>query len=461
MPRKRGRKGRRRAPPAVNFVSLGCAKNTVDTERMLASLVEAGFLIAARPEDADAVVVNTCGFIAPARAESLEVLAEFAALRRSGALGALVAVGCAVTRMGEALRAEVPELDAALGLDRLRELPAVLAGVLGAETAQTGQTAPAGEFDSGARLPTGPPGSAYLKISEGCDNRCAYCTIPDIRGPLRSRRADDLVAEAHGLAGCGVVELNIIAQDVAAYGMDLGPEGKGALPKLLGRLCRVDGIEWIRLLYAHPGHVDGALVALMAAESKICPYLDLPIQHIDDMMLMRMGRGGDRAGEGIRRLVSELRGQIPDIAIRTTVMVGFPGETAEAHGKLVEFIAEGHFAHLGVFCYSPEEGTRAAEATPRVDAETALRRAEEVAGAQMAVVRARLDGLAGRELDVIVESRTEQGGIWRARTAWDAPEVDSAVMLSGEGLVAGTIVRAAVTGAEGYDLRAALVGDRG
>ena len=279
MPRKR-----RARTPAVTLVSLGCAKNTVDSERMLASLAEAGFLIAAEPADADAVVVNTCGFIAAAREESFEVLGEFARLRRAGALRALVAVGCMVTRLGESLRQEVPEIDAALGLERLGELPFILGGLL--DTKVPGRTPGSAEFDSGPRLPTGPPGSAYLKISEGCDNRCAYCTIPDIRGPLRSRDQGELLAEAEGLADCGAVELNVIAQDVAAYGADLGREG--ALPELLRGLCSIDGLRWIRLLYAHPEHVDDRLIEAVASETKICPYMDLPIQHVHDIILRRM-----------------------------------------------------------------------------------------------------------------------------------------------------------------------------
>ncbi len=444
--KKKKKKKDGKAPPVICLISLGCAKNTVDSERMLAGLAEAGFLLAQDPADADGVVVNTCGFIGAARDESFQFLAELAGAREEGSLKALVAVGCMVSRVGDEILEEVPQVNALLSLDERNTLPAVLGELLGV-TVATAQI----DFDSWARLPTGSPGSSYLKVSEGCDNRCAYCTIPLIRGPMKSRPMDELVAEARSLVELGAIELNIIAQDVAAYGTDMGE--KGLLTPLLKDLCRIDGLRWIRLLYAHPEHVEPSLIDVMATEEKICPYLDLPIQHIDDIVLERMGRGAGGASARIRGLLDELAGAVPDIAVRTTVMTGFPGETDDAFKRLVDFVAEGRFAHLGAFCYSPEADTRAAGLDGAVAPELAAQRAQAVIEAQQAVSFARLDGLVGGETEVLVELPVEIDQ-WMARTVWDAPEVDSAVILVGDDLAPGAMVKARITGRQGYDLEA-------
>jgi ribosomal protein S12 methylthiotransferase len=423
-----------------------------------------GLELVAEPTDADVILVNTCGFILPAKEESIGVVLELAALKKKRRRGRgsrpgpkLVVAGCLVQRYREELAGSIPEVDHLVGTGELEALRAILQGE-GDGAPRVAPPSP-GLEDEGRyeRVRGGPPHVAYLKIAEGCDRPCAFCTIPAIRGPQRSRAPTSLVEEAASLVEGGARELVLVAQDTTAYGLDLAPPGAG-LVGLLEALSSapLPGLLWIRVLYAYPSSVDRALVEAIAALPRVVPYLDLPLQHIDDGVLRRMKRG--YTGRRVREVIARLRARVPDIALRGTLLVGHPGETEEAHRALVELVDEGLFDHLGVFAYSDEEGTAAAAMAGRVPEAVAEERRGELLEHQRASSRGRLAAQRGRVVEVLVDGESaESEYLMEGRTAGQAPEVDGVVHLADCEAGPGELVRARVTGSADYDLVATVV----
>ncbi len=426
----------------VSLISLGCAKNRVDAERLLGGLAARGFRVVEDPARARLVIVNTCGFIRDAVEESIEEILKAARLKEEGDCEELVVAGCLVKRYPDLPR-ELPEVDRFFGPEDVPRIPEILAGDPGRPDARPG--AP-------HRLLTQFPHSAYLKIAEGCSNRCSYCTIPSIRGAYRSEPRERVLEEARMLAGRGVRELNLVAQDVTAYGRDRG--GKRALAELLEDLAAIEGIRWIRLLYAYPRPLPEGVVELLAAGGKVVPYLDVPVQHVHPRILGAMGRPS-AAGQ-TEALLESLRERIPGLVLRTTVIVGFPGETDEEFETLLDFVERFRFHHLGAFAYSPEEGTPAADLRPRVPRRVVRERLHRLLSLQAQVSRERNREFVGRSLDVLVDGVDREGRVV-GRTYGQAPEVDGHTVISAapsRELEAGRFVRVRITGASEYDLEA-------
>lgn len=424
----------------VYLVTLGCPKNEVDSAGMAALLRRAGYTLVKRPASADVLIANTCGFIAPAREESVRVLQELARRKRPGQL--LVAAGCMVALHGDELRA-IPGVDALLGVDRLSRIAEFLA--------QQGYGSPAPSPDlpfPGAGLSAVHGASAYLRIADGCDARCAFCTIPRIKGPYRSVPREMLVEEVRALVARGVQEIVLVAQDTTAYGRDLGE--KEGLPGLIERLlAAVPELPWLRIMYTYPQHITPRLIETMARFPQVCPYLDIPLQHAHPATLARMGRPADV--ERVRALLRRLRERIPDLVLRTTFIVGYPGETEEEFAALRAFLQEQAFERVGVFVYSREEGTPAAALPDPVPEEVAFARREELMALQQAIARRWGERQIGRTIPVLVEGIDRRARLVVGRTRWDAPEVDGLVFARGEAQI-GTIVPVRVTAASEYDL---------
>jgi ribosomal protein S12 methylthiotransferase len=436
-------------------ISLGCPKNLVDTEIMMGRLTRAGWQVIDQPEAADLLLVNTCAFIEPACKEAVDTILEMARLKVNYPTKRLVVAGCLVQRFGPELIRELPEVDLFIGVNDFPGIVDILNGARdgGRRFDQAGLYAyPEVE----PRYPATPAHLAYLKIAEGCSHRCTFCVIPQIRGPQRSRPLDTLVAEARRLAAAGVKELILVAQDTTAYGREQG--GHPGIATLLRELAAVDGLEWIRLLYGHPARLTPELLATMAAHPLILPYLDLPIQHGHDEILRRMGRGYRR--RDILEAVRRLREVLPGAALRTTVMVGFPGETEAHFQALCDLLAEIRFDHLGVFLYYPEAGTPAAALTPPVPRREARRRARRIKALQAGIVKARLRALVGTIQAVRVEGVSpESDYLLTGRLAGQAPEIDGQVYITaGTGRV-GKIQPVRLTRALPYDLVGELVAD--
>ena len=458
--------------PSVTLISLGCPKNLVDSERMLAGLALAGFAVTPDADGADLAVVNTCGFIDLARAESDEHIDRLETLKRDGRLGRIVVAGCMAQRLARAVLERHPTVDAVVGLadrDRLAEIcREVLARPTGSRRGKRKRgrrrrrrkdtvepTVSVGDLpcampDDRERLRLTPRHYAYLRITEGCDNRCAYCAIPDIRGPLRSKPPDDVLAEAHELVADGARELVLIGQDTTAYGRDDPAQG-WSLATLLARLRTESGADWLRLMYTHPASFSPEVIDALAAGPPLVPYVDLPLQHASTRLLKAMGRRVRQ--EDIERLLGDLRAAAPQIAVRTSFIVGFPGETEADVAALVAFVRKVAFDHVGVFVYSPETGTPAADLPGRVPPETARERWDRVMQAAGEVARARAARRVGRRLTVLVDGPDADGRLL-ARHAGQAPEVDSAVLLPAGAAETGAFVTVRVTGTEGYDLTA-------
>ncbi len=435
----------------VFLQSLGCPKNLVDSELMLGKAVQDGAEVVFDPDSADVVIVNTCGFIDDAKRESIETILELGRLKEGDPKKKLIVTGCLVQRYGSELQQELPEVDAFLGTGDFMRLPELLRQPTVADASPYRGAAHLLPDAGIPRLRSGNFFTAYLKVSEGCDHTCSFCIIPKIRGRHESRTVDSVVSEAQALARDGVVELNLIAQDLTAYGRDR--RDGSSLSTLLRELVKVDGLRWIRLLYNYPRFVTDDLLDTIAAEEKICPYIDIPLQHISDHMLRAMRR--ERDGKAIRGLVSRLRERIPGVALRTSFIVGFPGESEQDFAELLEFIESTRFERLGVFSYSREEGTAAAELPGQVAEPIKRRRHRQLMRAQAAVAKQWNAEQVGRLLDVLVCGDDEQGRFC-GRLATQAPEIDGTVQLSGAAPV-GTIVPVRITGATTYDLRGAVV----
>lgn len=436
-------------------VSLGCAKNRVDTEMMLAQLEAAGWRITSDPEVADLLLVNTCGFIASASQEAIDTILELAAVKQSRPGVRLAVAGCLVQRYQQDLPSLLPEVDLFVGVNDFPDLAALLAA--GPEVGSDRLVCRRPWLDYATVIPrrlTTPFYSAYLKIAEGCSHRCTYCTIPAIRGPYRSRPLATIVAEARELASRGVMELNLVAQDTTAYGRDLA--GRALLPELLEALAGIRGIRWLRVLYGHPRGVTPELLAVMAALPQVCPYFDLPLQHVNDRLLRRMGRNYTQAQ--VRALVADIRRVLPTATLRTAIIVGFPGETPEDVAELGQVLTELALDHVGVFAFQPEEGTPAARLREQVPAAEANRRARQVRRLQAKMARQKLRQFKGKVVDVLVEGFCEETDLLlQGRMAGQAPEVDGRVLITaGQGEIGG-LQPVRITRTHTYDLLGELV----
>lgn len=431
------------------LISLGCDKNLVDSEMMLGMLVDAGYTITNDETQADVIVVNSCCFIGDAKEESINTLLEMGEQKKSGKLKALVVTGCLAQRYEEEICAELPEVDAVIGTTAFDHLIEIIDNVIQGNSKNCVLEPDLTPICGKRRVLTTGGHYAYLKIAEGCDKRCSYCIIPKIRGGYRSVPMEVLVKEASELVWQGVKELILVAQETTVYGKDL--YGKKSLPVLLKQLCAIDGLEWIRLLYCYPEEIDDELIQTIKEEEKICHYLDIPIQHADDYILRRMGRRTSR--KDLENLIVKLREEIPDICLRTTLITGFPGETEEMFENMACFVNEMEFDRLGVFTYSPEENTVAADMPDQVDEEIKARRRDDIMELQQEIAFEKAQGMIGRVLPAFVEGRIPEEGIVIARTYMDAPGVDGYVFIeTNREPVSGSLIRVCITGSNGYDL---------
>ena len=437
---------------SIHFVSLGCVKNRVDTEVMLGVAASEGWRLVEQPEDAEVIVVNTCGFIGEAKKESIDTIFELAEYKKIGACKKLVVAGCLSQRYPGELSARMPEVDHFLGSSDMMKLAGVLSG--DAERVLVGQPADWLVRASDPRVLTQSRASAWLKIAEGCNRTCAFCVIPQIRGDQRSRTADDVVAEAERLVDGGAIELNLVSQDTVSYGRDLSKSERTPLADLVRRVAEVRGVRWVRLFYLYPETLSDGLVELLAQHPRVVPYVDMPLQHASDAMLGRMRRGH---GQGrARRIVERLRTAVPDLTFRTAFIVGHPGETPEEFDELYSFVEWARFEHAVVFRYSDEETCAAHGLGGKVPALVAANRARKVMALQRRIAREKNRALIGRELDVLVEGPSDEHElVMKGRHAGQAPEIDGAVYLSEGEARAGEMRRVRIAQASDWD----LVGD--
>jgi ribosomal protein S12 methylthiotransferase len=441
----------------VHLLSLGCPKNLVDSELMLGALTRAGFEVTLDPDQAHILIVNTCAFIESAKRESLEAILDAAEIKSRAAGRRLVVAGCMAQRYGAELEASLPEVDVLIGTGNFLDLPEILRRTQRPELRSV-QYAGAAHLlpDSSApRVGSGTPFSTYLKISEGCNHKCAFCIIPKIRGLHESRPLEDLILEARALARDGVRELNLIAQDLTAYGRDLSP--RSSLAELLRALNEIDGLEWIRLLYCYPNFVSDQLLNAVAELTKVVKYIDMPLQHGDDSILRAMRR--ERSADALRRLVDRVRDRIPQVALRTSFIVGFPGETEAAFGRLKDFVEEQRFDRVGVFTYSQEENTAAFRMDEQIPSKVKHARRRELMALQAEISLKKNQALVGQRMKALIESESpEHNRPGRGRLATQAPEIDGSVLLGGQA-TAGEIVDVLITKALTYDLKAQIVGE--
>ena len=434
----------------VFFISLGCDKNLVDTEKMLALLDEAGYGITDDENDAEVCIVNTCCFIGDAKEESIECLLETAELKKTARLKYLIAAGCLAQRYKDEIIREIPEVDAVIGTYAVKELVDVIRSLESGNGKSLLRVDDSGYEQPGTgRIRSGVGHYSYLKISDGCSKRCTYCIIPYVRGGYRSAPKEDLIREASVLASSGVNELILVAQETTMYGTDI--YGRKALPELLRGLADIEGIDWIRLMYCYPEEIDDELIRVFKEEPKLCRYIDLPIQHISDSILKKMGRRTN--GREIKDLISRLREEIPGIAIRTSLISGFPGETEEDHELLKSFVEEMKLDRVGVFTYSREEGTPAAAMKDQVKKSVSRQRRKELMLAQQKVVFEKNRSFAGSNISVIIDGKLSDEDVYVGRTYRDAPDIDGCVFVKTDReLISGMIIDAQVTGFKDYDL---------
>ena len=433
----------------VGMISLGCPKNQVDAEHMLAMMDAEGWEIVDYVDGCDVVIVNTCGFIDDAKKEAIENILDMVELKKEGVISKIIVTGCLAQRYKDEIVKEIPEVDAVVGIgangDIIKTVEEVMSGVDTIEKYPPQCELPL----EGQRILTTPQYWAYLKIGEGCSNRCTYCTIPSIRGNMRSRSMENVIDEAKQLAELGVKELILIAQDTTSYGLDLYGELK--LPELLNELCKIDSIEWIRLLYCYPDRITDELIETMKNQEKIVNYIDLPLQHADDKILKAMNRRGDQAL--IRSVISKLRSEIPDVVIRTTFIVGFPGEGEEEFETLAEFVNEIEFDRLGVFTFSPQEGTPAYDMDDQVEDDVKTRRGEVIMQDQYSIMEEKNNEKIGKTYRVVVEDYDGYSDSYTGRTYMDAPEIDGLVKFtSHKDLDIGDFVDVEIFDVEDYDL---------
>ena len=438
----------------ILFISLGCDKNLVDTEVMLGMLASRGYEMTNDEQEADIIVINTCCFIHDAKEESIQNILEMAEYKKNGSAKALIVTGCMAERYRQEILDEIPEVDEVLGTTAYdRILDAVDAALAGQHEVMTADL-DALPLPETKRLVTTGGHFAYLQIAEGCDKHCTYCIIPKIRGNFRSVPMERLLKEAQDLAEQGVKELILVAQETTLYGKDL--YGEKSLPKLLRELCKISGIRWIRILYCYPEEITDELIQVMKEEPKICHYLDLPIQHASDAILKRMGRRTSK--QQLIDTITKLRKEIPDIALRTTLITGFPGETQEQHEEVMEFVDEMEFERLGVFTYSPEEDTPAATMPDQIDEEVKEDRQADIMELQQEIVFDQAEDMIGKEVLVMIEGKVADENAYVGRTYRDAPNVDGLIFVNtDEELMTGDFAKVKVTGAAEYDLIGELI----
>ncbi len=437
----------------IGFISLGCAKNQVDCERMMFRVQEAGHQVQGDLDGADVVVINTCGFIDSAKSEAIDHILMAAELKQAGRIGKILVTGCLSQRYRQEILQELPEVDGVLGTGSYTQIVPAIETLLEGKTVSDFGSIDAPEEETG-RILTTPEHYAYLKIAEGCDNRCSYCIIPYLRGKFRSRSLDDVLYEARLLAHNGVKEIIVVAQDTSRYGTDL-PGHKRLLPQLLRELCAIEGFRWVRLHYVYPDEVDEELIQVIASEPKICKYLDIPIQHCNSRILSLMNRRGD--GDFLRTLFAKLRSRIPGLILRTSVITGLPGEDEEAFTELCEFLKEQRLERVGAFPFSPEEGTPAAS-MEHVDADTAQERARIVETIQSAIMDDCNASLMGTVQEVLVDGFDPEYEQFFGRTFGDSPDIDGRVWIaSQEALTEGTFVKVCIDGLVDGDLSGYIV----
>ena len=433
----------------VGMISLGCPKNQIDAEIMLKKLVDADYLLVNETDQAEIVIVNTCGFIEDAKREAIDTILEMADLKEDGIIEKILVTGCLAERYADEIFAEIPEVDGVIGLGANVDIVSICDSLY--EALEPVSSFPDKEnlpLDGG-RILTTPEYTAYLKIAEGCSNRCSYCAIPSIRGDFRSRQFEDVIDEAKMLCEKGVKELILVAQDTTKYGEDL--YGESRLPDLLDELNKIEGLAWIRLLYCYPDRVTDALIDAIARNEKVCNYIDIPMQHADGEVLKLMNRKGDK--ESLLALVNKLRNKIPDIVIRTTFITGFPGESEDAFTTLSEFVNEAQLDRVGCFAYSREEGTPAYDFDNQVDPEVAAERAEAIMTQQYTIADNKLDECMGKTFDVLVEGYDPYTDSYYGRTYMDAPDIDNNVILtSGYRIDDGDIVPVEIFDKDEYSL---------
>ena len=437
----------------IGFISLGCAKNQVDCERMMYRVQEAGHTVCANVAGCDVVVINTCGFIESAQSEAIDHILSTAALKAEGYVGKILVTGCLSQRYQEEILKELPEVDGILGTGSYTEVVPAIEALLEDKSVVDFGSIDAPEQETG-RILTTPEHYAYIKIAEGCDNRCSYCISPSLRGKYRSRQMDDVLYEARLLAAGGVKELLVVAQDTSRYGTDLG-DGRRLLPELLRELCKIDGFHWIRVHYVYPDEIDDEFIEVMATEPKIVKYLDIPIQHCNSKILDLMNRRGN--GEFLRELFDKLRSRIPGLVIRTSIITGLPGEGEEEFEELCTFLREQKLPRVGAFAFSPEEGTEAAK-MEYPDHEVAVRRAELLEMIQSEIMDEYNASMIGKTVEVLVEAYDEENEQYYGRTYGDSPDIDGRVWLaSEEALVEGTFVMVCIDGCIDGDLAGYVV----
>ena len=433
----------------IFFVSLGCDKNLVDSEEMLGALTSGGYRITDDESKADVIIVNTCCFIHDAKEESIQTILEMASYKEQGNCKALIVTGCLAQRYKEEITQEIPEVDAVLGTNSQKSILEAVSKALEGKVTHIFTPLEGIPDLPGKRMMTTGGYYEYLKIAEGCDKHCTYCIIPSIRGSYRSVPMEKLISQAEELAEQGVKELILVAQETTLYGKDL--YGEKSLHLLLKKLCQIPGIHWIRILYCYPEEIYPELIDTIRTEKKICHYLDLPIQHASDRILKKMGRRTTK--QQLKDIVGELRRNIPDIMLRTTLITGFPGETADDHEELMEFVNEMEFERLGVFTYSPEENTPAALMKNQIEEEVKENRKEELMELQQEISLDNGEKLIGKTLTVMVEGKVADENAYVGRTYGDAPGIDGYIFINtGELLMSGDFVRVKVTGALEYDL---------
>lgn len=438
----------------ILFISLGCDKNLVDSEVMLGMLTGKGYEITDDENEADVVVVNTCCFIGDAKEESIHNILEMAELRKAGDIKALIVTGCLAQRYKEEVQTEIPEVDAIIGTTAIDAIVETLEDVLAGQGHNHIEDINRTPVYDKSRIVTTGGHYAYLKIAEGCDKRCSYCIIPKVRGNYRSIPMESLLAEARKLVEFGAKELILVAQETTLYGKDL--YGEKSLPRLLHELCKIDGLYWIRILYCYPEEITDELIETIRTEEKVCHYLDIPIQHASDNILKRMGRRTNQAE--LRDMIARLRERIPDICLRTTLITGFPGETQEDHEELMAFVDEMEFDRLGVFTYSAEEDTPAAEFEDQIEEEIKKDRQAEIMELQQEIAFEKAENAVGRTVLAMIEGRLSDENAYAARTYMDAPNVDGLVFVqTSRELMTGDFVKVKITGSYEYDLIGEIV----
>lgn len=441
----------------IYFISLGCDKNLVDSENMLGILQENGYRITNEEQEADIIIINTCCFINDAKQESINTILEMAEYKKAGSLKALIVTGCLAQRYKEEILNEIPEVDALLGTSSFHEILKVMDEILNGGKQTCFEDLDQLPKTNNKRMLTSGTYSTYLKIAEGCDKHCTYCIIPQVRGNYRSVPLENLINEAKYLAEQGVKELILVAQETTLYGVDLYKEK--SLPKLLKELCKIDGIEWIRILYCYPEEITDELIETIKQEPKICRYLDIPIQHANDRILKLMGRRTSK--EDLIQIITKLRYQIPDIVLRTTLITGFPTETDAEHEEVLDFVRNMQFERLGVFTYSKEDQTPASKLKPQVTAKVKKQRQKDIMKLQQSIVFNHTSELIGKQYQVLVEGKiADEDCVYIGRTYMDAPSVDGFLFVrSDRELISGDMIEAKVTGAKGYDLVGELISE--